>query len=144
MGRADEAVARFRGEFNCAQAVFSTFAPELGLAREVALWVAGAFGGGMGRSGATCGAVTGALMAIGLKYGKCRPGDDAARERTYALAGDFLRRFQARRGSTLCRELLGYDTGTPAGRQAAREAGLYETLCPQLVRDAVEIVEALL
>ena len=144
MGHGEEAVACFQGGFNCAQAVLSAFVPELGLARELALRVAGALGGGMARSGATCGAVTGALMAIGLKYGKCRPGDDAARERAYALAGEFLRRFQAGHGSTLCRELLGHDLSTPAGREAAQEAGLYETLCPQLVRDAAEIVEELL
>jgi C_GCAxxG_C_C family probable redox protein len=91
--------------------------------------------------GETCGVVAGALMAIGLKYGKVRAEDDEARERTYELARDFVTRFKARRGSTVCRELLGHNLGIPEERKAAHDKGLFATLCPQLVRDAVEIVE---
>ena len=91
--------------------------------------------------GETCGAVTGVLMAIGLKYGKVKADDDGARERTYKLAGEFVTRFKARRGSTICRELLGHNLGFAEERQAAHDKGLFATLCPQMVRDAVEIVE---
>jgi C_GCAxxG_C_C family probable redox protein len=121
--------------------VLSSFGDQFGLARELSLRVAGAFGGGTARMGETCGVVTGALMAIGLKYGKVKAEDDKAREQTYELARDFVTRFRARRGSTICRELLGYNLGIPEERKAAHEKGLFATLCPQLVRDAVEIVE---
>jgi C_GCAxxG_C_C family probable redox protein len=144
MSKPDEAVATFRGAFNCAQAVFVAFAPELGLERELALRVAGGFGGGIGRMGEVCGAVTGAVLAIGLKHGKYRPEDNAAREKTYALVQEFSRQFRERHGKLLCRELLGCDVSTPEGRQAAHDSGLHDTLCPQLVRDAAEIVEQLL
>ena len=144
MSKADEAAATFAGAFNCAQAVFSVFAPDLGLERELALRVAGAFGGGMGRMGEVCGAVTGALMAIGLKYGKYRAEDNEAREKTYALVQEFARQFRERHGQLLCRELLSCDISTPQGRQAAHDSGLHDTLCPQLVRDAAEIVGELL
>jgi C_GCAxxG_C_C family probable redox protein len=124
--------------------VLSSFGEELGLGRELALKVAGAFGGGMARMGETCGAVTGALMVIGLKYGMTQAKDEAARDKTYKLAHEFAARFKARHGSMVCRELLGYDLSKPDERKAALEKGLFTTLCPQLVRDAVEIVEQLL
>jgi C_GCAxxG_C_C family probable redox protein len=124
--------------------VLSSFGEELGLERELALRVAGAFGGGMARMGEACGAVTGALMVIGLKYGMTQAKDEAARDKTYRLTQEFMTRFKARHNSIVCRELLGYDLSSPEGRKAAHDKGLFTTLCPQLVRDAVEIVEQLL
>ena len=145
MSKVDLAVACFKQDFNCSQVVFSTYAPSLGLDRETALRVAAAFGGGMGRTGETCGAVSGALMVIGLRYGQCAAEDKGAKEKTYELAREFLNRFAARNdGCVKCRELLGYDVGTPEGLQTAREQGLFETLCPKFVRDAAEIVEQLI
>jgi C_GCAxxG_C_C family probable redox protein len=124
--------------------VLSSFGDQLGLERELAFRVAGAFGGGMARMGETCGAVTGALMAIGLKYGMTQAKDEGARDKTYKLAQEFMTRFKARHRSMVCKELLGYDLSNPEGRKAAHDKGLFTTLCPQLVRDAVEIVELLL
>ena len=116
----------------------------MGLDRELALKVAGTFGGGMARMGETCGAVTGAFMTIGLKYGKATAKDDAARDKTYDLVKEFVTKFQSRQGSIVCRELLGYDLSNPEGRKAAYEKGIFDTLCPQLVRDAAEILEEIL
>jgi C_GCAxxG_C_C family probable redox protein len=144
MSKADDAVSTFQGAFNCAQSVFVAFAPDLGLERELALRVAGGFGGGIGRMGEVCGAVTGAVLAIGLKYGKCRPEDNAAREKTYALVREFARQFRERHGHLLCRELLGCDISTPEGWQAVHDRGLHDTVCVQLVHDAAEIVGDLL
>jgi len=94
--------------------------------------------------GETCGAVTGALMAIGLKYGMTQAKDEGAQDKTYKLAQEFASTFKARHNSMVCRELLGYDLSSPEGRKAAYEKGLFTTLCPQLVRDAVEILEQIL
>jgi C_GCAxxG_C_C family probable redox protein len=91
--------------------------------------------------GETCGAVTGALMVIGLKYGKAKAADEGARDKTYELVREFVTRFQSRHGSIVCRELLGYDLSNPEEGDAAKKKGLFDTLCPQLVRDAVEILE---
>ena len=124
--------------------MLSSFGEELGLDHELALKVAGAFGGGMARMGEQCGAVTGALMVIGLKYGKTKTGDDGAREKTYKLVGEFVKRFKSRYGSIRCKELLGYDLSNPQEGELAKKKGLFNTLCPHLVRDAVEILEQLL
>lgn len=145
MSNADSAVACFNEGFNCSQAVFSTFAPALDLDRETALKVAAAFGGGMVRTGEVCGAVSGALMVIGLRYGQPTAEDKTAKEETYELASHVINRFKARnKGCVKCRELLGHDIGTPEGLNAARDDGLFETLCPNFVRDAAEIVEELI
>lgn len=140
----ERAASLFEQGFSCSQAVFSAYADQFGLDAEIALRVSGAFGGGMGRMGATCGAVTGALMVIGLKYAKTKPEDDDSKERTYALVQQFADLFQQRNGSTLCKELLGYDLSTPEGRQQVEEKGISKTLCPHLVRSAVEILELIL
>jgi C_GCAxxG_C_C family probable redox protein len=130
--------------FNCAQSVFSAWASELGLDRETALRVATAFGGGMGHRGDTCGAVTGAFMAIGLKYSRLRADDEETRDLAYSLVNRFVEEFEARHGSVVCRELLGFDLSTPEGEQLAEERWPDRMPCRGLVRDAAEILEELL
>jgi C_GCAxxG_C_C family probable redox protein len=127
--------------FNCAVSVLSAFAGEFGWSAHQARQVAGAFGGGMGRSGGTCGAVTGALMVLGLAYAKTRADDDEARDRCYAEATAFLRAFEARCGSVACRTLLGHDVSTPDGYAAARDAGAFKIVCPAYLQAAVELLE---
>ncbi|MBN1954823.1 MAG: C_GCAxxG_C_C family protein [Anaerolineae bacterium] len=144
MSRADQAWETFQGPYNCTQSVFAAFAPGLGLEREAALRVASGLGGGVGCLGSeVCGAVSGAVLAIGLSRAYL-PEDRAAREATYALVREFARRFRVLHGHLRCRDLLGLDIGTPEGRQAALDSGLHDILCPRLVRDAAAIVEELL
>ncbi|MGC9395109.1 MAG: C-GCAxxG-C-C family protein [Anaerolineae bacterium] len=144
MSRVEEASAYFAEGFSCAQSVCAAYAPLCGMEREMALRAAGAFGGGMGRSGQTCGAVTGAIIVIGLKHGKTQAEDDATREKCYALAAEFIRRFEERHGALTCPRLLGCHIGTPEGRALAHEQQLYSTICANLVRDAAEILEEVL
>lgn len=140
----DHASRCFKGGFNCAQAVFAAFSSELGLDEQTALKIAGGFGGGMGHTGYTCGAVSGAVMAIGLKHGKCKAEDTEAKARTYALVQEFCRQFKEKHGSVLCTELTGHDLSSEEEVRAAREAGIFQTVCPKLVGDAVSIAEKLL
>ncbi len=144
MCNSDQAAVCFAQGFNCSQAVFSTYCERLGLDPKTALKISCSFGGGMGRMGGTCGAVTGAYMLIGLKYGKYKAGDTASKEKTYALVREFTEKFKAVHGSVLCSELLGCDIGTDEGGKFAKENGLWDTLCPVFVRDAVRIVEGML
>jgi C_GCAxxG_C_C family probable redox protein len=144
MSQIECAVSCFEEGFSCAQAVLSAYGPQYGLDRELALKVVGAFGGGMGHMGHVCGAVTGAFMVIGLKYGKTHPEDNETRDEAYRLVQEFAERFKSRNGSIVCRELLGCDISTPAALEMAREKGLFETLCPRLVQDAAQIIEEIL
>jgi C_GCAxxG_C_C family probable redox protein len=140
----DQAAILFQQGFNCAQAVCAAYAPSLGLSREQALKIAAGFGGGLGRHGEVCGAVTGAIMVIGLKAGTIEAHDAAAKEKAYALTHQLIEQFKDRHGSILCRELLGCDIDQPEGLQRAREAQLFTTRCPLFVHDAAEIVATLL
>ncbi|HVP92094.1 MAG TPA: C-GCAxxG-C-C family protein [Terriglobales bacterium] len=144
MTHANRAAALFDEGFSCSQAVLAAFAEDYGLERETALRLAQPFGGGIGRGGDWCGAVTGALMVIGLKHGRVRSADVAAKDRTYALVNEFIRSFRERHGAVRCNDLLGCEMGTPAGDKAIAEGKLHETVCRGLVRDAAEILDALL
>jgi len=142
--KVEAAVACFREGFSCSQAVLSTWSGEFGLERETALRAAAGFGGGMGGLGEVCGAVTGALIVIGLKHGRTEAKDKETKEKNSFLVRDFAGRFRSRNGSLLCRELLGCDLTTPEGAEAARQKGLFAERCPRFVRDAAEILEDIL
>ncbi len=144
MQRSHSSVQIFRDGFSCSQAILAAFSESLGLEREIALKISQAFGGGMARMGLTCGAVTGALLVIGLKHGRTRPDDEAAKEKTYALALEFISRFKARHGTIVCRDLIGADLSTPEGHDEAQTRGVFETLCPDFVGSAAEILEQIL
>jgi C_GCAxxG_C_C family probable redox protein len=144
MQRETEAVSLHGKGCNCAQAVLTVFSADLGLDQETAMRVATGFGGGMGKSGNTCGVVTGACMVLGLSRGMRRAEDAAAKESTYALVREFSRQFREKHATLVCRELLGVDIGTAEGLQAARERGLFTSRCNDLIRDAVVILENIL
>ena len=137
------AVEKFEKGFNCSQAVLSSFSEQFGLDCNTALKIATGFGGGM-KMGETCGAVTGAFMVLGLKYGNATPEDKETKEKTYEMVIEFTNRFKARNGSVICRELLGCDISTPEGSKVAVEKGLFSSVCPRLVQDAAEILEEML
>jgi C_GCAxxG_C_C family probable redox protein len=139
----DKAVQRFGEGFSCSQAVFSAFAPGLGMRDHVALKVASTFGGGIGRRGEVCGAVTGALMALGLAKGHADNAEES-KTATYAVADEFLRRFGELHGAVVCRTLIGHSIDTPDGLQRARDAGVFKTVCPGVVADAAAIVASIL
>jgi C_GCAxxG_C_C family probable redox protein len=98
----------------------------------------------MAQMGDTCGAVTGAFMAIGLKHGRTRADDDRAKEKTYELVRDFVQRFRAVHGSIVCKELLGYDLSKEEEMREAQEKKLFDDFCPKLVQTAAAILEDLL
>ncbi len=143
MTKADEAVDLFNLGFICSQAVLSVFAPDFGLNRETASKIAQGFGAGMARTEEACGAVAGAVMVIGLRYGATEAGDHDAREKTYAIVYEFIRKFTQRNDTVSCTALLGYNLSDPSQRAEAHESGLVPQRCPGFVRDAVEIVEKL-
>jgi len=137
----EKAATVFSQRFNCSQSVFSAFAPQFGLDAKTALKLAAPFGGGVARRGEICGAVSGALLAIGLARSA---GDPASNVETYRLSQEFLRRFEEAHATLHCRNLINFDISNPSGYQKAADAGVFVTICPGLVRDAVEIVQAVL
>ncbi|MGZ7206266.1 MAG: C-GCAxxG-C-C family protein [Halobacteriota archaeon] len=143
MTKAGEAADLFNRGFICSQAALSVFAPDYGLGQDTALRIAQGFGAGMARTDDVCGAVAGAVMVIGLRYGAIQADDCAAREKTYSVIGEFIREFSKRNGTVSCTALLGYDLSDPRQRTEAHESGAVPARCPGFVRDAVELVEIL-
>ena len=143
--RIDIAADCFKQGFNCAQSVFSTYAPLLKIKKEDALRIATGFGGGMGRLQDVCGAVTGAFMVIGCKHGMVDSADSATKEKTYALVQEFAHKFRKLHGGNIsCRELLGCDLNTAEGKLQFKERDLHNQVCLPCVRDASKLVEELL
>jgi C_GCAxxG_C_C family probable redox protein len=142
--RAAEAVAAFNGGFSCSQAICSTYFQAFGVDRVTARKVSCGFGAGISRSGDICGAVSGAIMVIGLAYGMARSGDVASKEKTYRAVNDFLREFRQRNGAVDCTSLIGFDLSDPSQREMAKDRKVVATRCPVFVRDAAEILDEML
>jgi C_GCAxxG_C_C family probable redox protein len=142
--KVNDAEACFSSGFNCCQAVLSTYGTGMGMEEEKALKIASGFGAGIAYMGDVCGAVTGAFMVIGLKYGRSEVEDLAARDKTYKLINEFIRRFKEKNSSIKCNELLDTDVSTQEGLQKAHAENKFATVCPRVVRDSASIVEQLL
>ncbi len=137
--KADLVNDRFPLQFNCAQTVFSLFAPELGIDEETALKIASGFGGGMACA-ETCGAVTGSYMVIGMKHGHS-VSDPELKAQTKTKIIKFNKLFKNEHGSLICKQLTGYDISTSEGADAARDAGVFLKQCPKFIKTACELLE---
>ena len=135
----------FRKGYNCSQSVLLAFGDITGFDDDTAARLASSFGGGIGRMREVCGAVSGAAMVLGLVKGYSDPDDLVAKKAHYALVRTFADRFKERNGSVICRELLsGVQTST-GGDPEARTTEYYKKRpCPELVRQAAEILDELL
>jgi len=145
MDRANDAhVLMSAGRMNCSQAVLTAYCEQFGLERSMALKLAQGFGGGMGRMGGTCGAVTGAYMVLGLAQKMRDENPGQSRDRTYELVREFNERFKALHGSVICKELISYDLSTSEGLAEARDKKIFTTICPDFVSDSVKILGAMI
>ena len=139
------AMEKFLAGYNCAQSVLYAYGPDLGLDEETALKVATGLGAGIARQGEVCGAITGGILALGLKYGRGGQQDRSAAERTYQKTLELMVRFEQRHGSCLCRVLLGgCDLRTPEGQQYFRDHDLLRKTCVGCVRTVIEVLGELL
>lgn len=143
MSKTDKALELFSNNFNCSQAVLTAFAPDFGLDEKLALMLGTSFGGGA-RNGEICGAVSGALMVLGLKYGHFDAADSEQKLRAYSIAVEYTKRFKEANGSIVCRDLLGYDLSRPDEMACIKEKGLFGDVCPKAIKSAVEILEDIL
>ena len=144
MSRIEKAISRFNDKFNCAQSIMSTYSTQYGLDNDTALKLATGFGGGMAKFGRTCGAVSGAFMVIGLKYGMGINEDIEVKEKTYQVIRKFSDRFQEINGSVICRELLGCNINTLEGKDYYNQNEFSAKKCLKYVKNAAEVLEEIL
>lgn len=108
MTRSDDAIAIFKDGYNCAQAVLAAYGPDYGLQREMAFRVSSVFGSGIARTGDMCGAVTGALMVLSLRYCTGKPKGIIPKP-VHKKARKFLQQFEKESGTCNCNALRGFD-----------------------------------
>jgi len=144
MNKVQQAQSMFLDGYLCSQSVLMTYAALLDLKPETAARIAAPFGGGVARRGETCGAVNGAFMVLGLKYGHTSADDLDSKEKTYHGVEQFISQFQERNGSIRCNDLLDCDISTPEGLQSAYDSQLFVTRCPKFVGDAMEILDQIM
>jgi len=143
MTKSKKALELFASGFNCSQAVLTAFAPDFGLDEKLALMLGTQFGSGA-RNGEMCGAVSGALMVLGLKYGHFEVDNNEQKSRAYSIAVEYTKRFKELNGSIVCRDLLGYDLTKPDDVVCIREKNLFGSICPAMIKSAVEVLEGIL
>lgn len=132
MTKKEKAIELHDKGFNCAQAVACSFADELGVPMEVLFTACEGFGLGMGGMEATCGAVSGAVMAAGFKNSCGDIENPVTKASTYKLTREITRMFEEQNGTLTCKELKGVETGK------------VKRSCPDCIMDAVEIAEKVL
>ncbi len=139
--RLQRAEELFLQGYNCAQAVACACAGDCGVLPEVVVKLATGFGAGIGRTQETCGAVSGAVLALGLRGGRALGDDKARTEETYAKVQALLRDFAALHLTCNCRELLGgCDLRTPEGQQEFRDREYLRRRCVEYVKTAAALV----
>lgn len=144
MSDTEQALSVYRDDYNCAQAICSVYGARFGLDDKMAKMISCGFGAGIGRTGGMCGAVAGAIMVLGLKYGMADSANLGEKKVTYEKVQEFMRCFEEKHGSTRCPDLLGCDISTSEGFEKAVQEDLLVTVCEELVVDAAKILEGLL
>ncbi|MCK9289775.1 MAG: C-GCAxxG-C-C family protein [Candidatus Cloacimonetes bacterium] len=138
MSKQNKAFNLFNTNCNCAQAVLLTFAEEINIDLELAKKISFPFGGGLGRSGNICGAITGAIMVLGLKYG-----DKLNKDQMYQLTRKFINQFHNEFEQIDCKLLTGFDLSIPEQSIKASAQNISETHCSNYIKKSVSLLETL-
>lgn len=131
--------------YNCAMAVMSALAEMNGVDPLEHLAPAAPFGAGIARAGLTCGALTGAVLALGMLKGPKVYANREAKEEAYRLCAPVVDAFEKQMGSALCADITGVDLATPEGRKRMGELKILEKKCVPAVESAARLgAEAIL
>ena len=142
MSNSEKAVMLMKNGFLCSQSVFATLSEELGLEQKQALKIATGFGAGIACQGDICGAVSGAILAIGLKHGNHEGLSDVdLKNKTFYFTQELIERIKTKHGSYTFKGLTGIDFTDPGSVKLASESGMVEKICFNVIRDSVQIVE---
>jgi len=126
--------------YNCAQSVLKAVLEEKGIFFDEAMSLSSGFGGGIAGEGRTCGAVSGAIMAIGVLNGLHSKDVVQSKENTYKNSSILIEQLKEKFETTQCYELIGVDMKDPEAKKTARERGVFSNQCSEFVATAVRIV----
>ena len=143
MTKSEQAKKLFAEGYSCAQSVFAAFSQDYDIPASTAAAMTAGFGAGIGKKQLTCGAISGAVCAIGCHF--FNPSDiKNSKSATYDKTREFIDGFAAKNSSSACLDLLGVDLNTEGGAKIAKDQNLFGTKCVAYVEDACEILEKLL
>lgn len=125
----------FEDGYNCCETVLLAFSEILGMENNTIPEIATPFGGGIHQRQYMCGALTGALMAIGLKYGRSTAEGD--REIPTEKSRKIIEKFIERYGNTNCIEILGYGPGDLEKIQQDKPR-IKATICTPLIKQVAQ------
>lgn len=134
MSQAEQVAQNMKNGYNCAQSIVKAYAKEVGIENEEeVVRMAAAFGAGIGRNGYVCGAITGAALIIGKKYGNNEPVDTARREKAYEVINKLVEIFEQEYRTVMCKDLISIDMKNPEELKKTRENGVFQNQCPAFV-----------
>jgi C_GCAxxG_C_C family probable redox protein len=140
MSESEKAVEATGAGYNCAQAISTTYGTQFGVPEETISRISSAFGSGIGRTDNICGAVSGAVMVLGLKFGARNASEKEAKTKASIIANEFIQEFKRRYGEVSCTRLVGYNLSIPSEMKKAVAEGAFAT-CRDIVRHAGELLE---
>lgn len=120
--------------YNCTESVLLTLSEHLGVESDLMPRIATGIGAGFSLNGFTCGSISGAAMAIGLKYGRSTNQENP--QATWNRVDRFIEAFRDRWGAVTCRELTGLDVKTPEGMMEYLRS-VHDYACTERVKYAV-------
>jgi C_GCAxxG_C_C family probable redox protein len=138
----DKVLEYMRLGYHCGPSVLKVMWEAYGMKNKDFLWGGTVFQGGIaGQQDAPCGAVSGAALALGIKYRHSTKDKDKAEKARKAAnedAAEYVKSFREKFGSITCIGLLGYDFSDKAAAQKAKELGFLEKKCFKQVQFAIE------
>jgi len=136
-----EALELFEKGVNCSQAVLGAFCEEYGLSKETAFKMTCSFGGGLAGCGKTCGALIGAMMVVGLKYGSTSPTDLDAKMLTREKNRLLIEHFEKQHSSCNCNDLVGFDRSKLTGAELMAKISYFHSICPKFLETVIIFIE---
>lgn len=120
--------------FLCSEAVLQALSQALDVKSNIIPKIATGFGAGISRLGEVCGAVSGAIMGLGLRFGRNTVQETPENTTPYEYGATMANLFIARFGHLRCRDLIGLNLAIESDRRAYQELKLWETRCRDIVR----------
>lgn len=137
MEKSQKASELFSQGYSCSQAVLAVYAEKYGMDEKVLFKISSSFGGGLAGKRDVCGAVTGALMVLGLEYGRTEAKDAQGKAKNYKHVNDYMSQFSEKYLTTNCGKLL-------EQIKESNKEGNVKLSCNELVSETVKIIDKIM
>ncbi len=144
MTRKDIAINKFKDGYNCAQSVIFSYADKTNISKDTALKISNGFGGGIGRMGEICGAISGAIMVLGLVYGRGENEEKNKQDDTYLKVRELIEKFKQKYGFIDCKKLIdGCNLLTEEGQERFKSEKMAEK-CVDYISYIIDILDEII